>query len=130
MYVVCSDDKVSEVVGQIETAVLQKRRKQKRPTTITVFLQQRVIFSLLAAAAADDPGPEFLYGVYISSTCIVVKVHIGTTQCYSPAPLLMIVTFPNCFGRHRKGKVTEIYEEALLPSSHHMILFYVELSTL
>ena len=67
MYVVCSDDKVSEVVGQIETAVLQKRRKQKRPTTITVFLQQRVIFSLLAAAAAaaDDPGPEFLYGVYI-----------------------------------------------------------------
>ena len=68
MYVVCSDDKVSEVVGQIETAVLQKRRKQKRPTTITVFLQQRVIFSLLAAAAAaaaDDPGPEFLYGVHI-----------------------------------------------------------------
>ena len=66
MYVVC-DDKVSEVVGQIETAVLQKRRKQKRPTTITVFLQQRVIFSLLAAAAAaaDDPGPEFLYGVHI-----------------------------------------------------------------
>lgn len=65
MYVVCSDDKVSEVVGQI--AVLQKRRKQKRPTTMTVFLQQRVIFSLLAAAAAaaDDPGPEFLYGVYI-----------------------------------------------------------------
>ena len=66
MYVVCSDDKVSEVVGQIETAVLQKRRKQKRPTTMTVFLQQRVIFSLpAAAAAADDPGPEFLYGVYI-----------------------------------------------------------------
>ena len=67
MYVVCSDDKVSEVVGQI--AVLQKRRKQKRPTTMTVFLQQRVIFSLLAAAAAaaaaDDPGPEFLYGVHI-----------------------------------------------------------------
>ena len=65
MYVVCSDDKVSEVVGQIETAVLQNRRKQKRPTDC-IFLQQRVIFSLLAAAAAaDDPGPEFLYGVYI-----------------------------------------------------------------
>ena len=41
------------------------RRKQKRltMTTISTIAGHFLIAGAAAAAAADDPGPEFLYGV-------------------------------------------------------------------
>ena len=42
------------------------RRKQKRLTMTTIStIAGHFLIAGAAAAAADDPGPEFLYGVYI-----------------------------------------------------------------